>query len=763
MNAIRITLTLLLAAGLVNAATYPILREVWVINLGGDRLDIRDVDGDGRLDIMIGFFKNEGSYVYLLDNNGILQWRNKISVIWPNNTPHTVTVDDIDANNNTDIVVGSVIEAKTCAAGLSEYNQPIFVLERNPLLQDNMLKWRHLGYGLSISIYVADINGDKQKEVISGAREGIVYTINSDGTLRWKYETEGSVNAVYAADLNGDGTSEILAGSYKYLHVTNNLGNRIWRFDTGGQVTAVYAADINNDGQKEALAITENDTIFAISAGGNKLWEYHLLAVKPIVTAADIDADGYGEVMIASSKTIYALDYTGKLKWTYETTYPIVDMKTGQLQETNENLVILGARQITTYKINADYLNNLKAQYNLKKSTEYLANNSFEKAQQHAELAYELYSQLNDTTSKENALKINESSVLQVTAAALYKEAQEAYTSGDYQTSKEKAIEAEKLYSKIKDENRTNQALTLVNKAIDQIDAEYFYQRALGYYRSENYLEGIVYSKKALDIYLQLKDTTNINKAEKLFNNTEEYPKANKNYEEAIRQYEKQNYNQAATAAQQAKNSYEKVGDKSRVTSIESIISKINREIEKIEHKAKGDEYYDRANSKLNTTNYPGCIEDATTSQTLYANATDTQGETKARNLITLCEIGVEAQKHYAKANELYTNQQYEAAKDYAEKARKLYRGIDQTDAALQTTDLILEIEAEQKNKQQTIPKQQDNTLPTAAAAVAALIVAASAYLLIKKFKKPKPKKEEPEEDYPNLPPKILEEKPPQI
>ena len=164
MKPARIALLLLLTASLAQATSYPQLLKEWDINLGGDTLDIRDVGGDGGLDITIGLFREQGSYAYLLDSNGTLQWRNKISVIWPQNSPNTLVVDDIDGNGNTDIVVGSVVEAKKdCSVGLSEFPHPTFMLERDMSLQNNLLKWSHNGYGFPVSMDAADIDGAKGK------------------------------------------------------------------------------------------------------------------------------------------------------------------------------------------------------------------------------------------------------------------------------------------------------------------------------------------------------------------------------------------------------------------------------------------------------------------------------------------------------------------------------------------------------------------------------------------------------------------------
>jgi hypothetical protein len=746
MEKARITLVILLLTGLVNAVTYTPLTPVWNITLGGDTLDVRDVDGDGKPDITIGLFRAQGSYAYLLDNGGTLKWRNKISVIWPQNSPNTLMVDDIDGNGNTDIAVGSVVEAKTCSAGLSEYNHPIFVLERDPTVENNMLKWVHRGYGYSTSLYVADVAGEEDKEVISGSRDGTIYVVNSDGTLRWKYTTEGTVNTVYAADLNNDKVTEVLAGSYNYLHALNYMGNRRWRYNPGAQVMALYAADINNDKLREVLAVSDNDILHVVSSTGKQLWNHTLDSLKPTVTAADLDGDNHPEVLIASADLIYALDHRGRVKWHHDVGYPIVQIAAVLTDTSQINLIALGARHTTAYSINSDYLKDLAADDNLADATRHYNQGRFPQARNHAMQAIELYSELGDTGKVTESHLVLNQSLLYIEADRLYEQAVGNYSEGEYEKAKGQAVEAERLYIEVGDADRTNKALKLVNNAIDQIDALHYYHRALEYYRARNYVEGGVYSKKALDLYILLDDKANIRKTERLFNNTAEYPLANKNYDLALREYEAGNYTLAREYAEKARKSYETVGDAGRTSSTLTLLSNIEDKIEEEKTRDNARQHYARAYGKYNTSNYHGCKEEVEKAVSLYTEIEDKGGQEKSRSLFNVCERGISAQQDYAQAFEYYTNMQFEIAKDYAAKARQEYRSIEDLDGAIKCGNLILEIDDEQK---QTEKKSVDvnsvlELLPYVAVAAAGLIVLALIYLAVKRFRKRKPEREKP-------------------
>ncbi len=739
MKVLEAAVILILASALADAVTYDPLAEAWSIDLGGDLLEVRDVEGNGSLEITVGLFSEQGSYAYLLDNNGVLIWRNKISVIWPQNSPNALVVDDVDGNGYTEIVVGSVVEAKTCSFGMSPYASPVFVLERNPNLQNNQLKWVHRDYGYSVSLDAADLGGDDSLEIISGTRDGAVYALNSDGTLRWKYTAEGTVGAVHASDLNRDGVPEIIAGSFNYVHALKNTGARMWRYNPGDTVVAVYGEDINRDGLKEVLAVSEDDQVTALSAAGKLMWNTTVRVVKPTVTAGDLDGDNTPEVFVAAADTVYALDHMGRLKWTHEVGYPIVELAAADLWEGETNLIVLGARKITAYRINQDYLRDLTADDNLQKALAHYASGNFSKARNHALAAQEIYAELNDTEQVRKARELSNTSVKYVQADKLMVQARRNYTAGDYPATRELAAEAHLIYLSLDDTVNAAAATDLVDDAIDQITAQGYYQQALEYNRAEDYVEGSIYALKALEMYRTLEDEANILKAEKLVNNTVEYRSANNNYDQALRLYQQENYEAAKEHATSAKQSYAIVGDSGRITAADTLLSRIEEQLEIQARLATAASHYGRALTAYEEGNYHGCVDQATQALGIYADLGETGNQATAATLLSTCNTGVEAQQNYATAFEHLTAQQYELAKDYAAKARQLYRTIEDHDNAIKSGNLILEAEEEQRKTQGV--DISTLILPLAAAATL-LILAAAAYLIYSRLRKKKPKKE---------------------
>jgi hypothetical protein len=737
---------MLLAAG-ATAQQYPAFNQVWNISLGGDIIDVRDITGDGDWDITVALLREEGSYVYLLDTDGVLVWRNKISVIWPENTPGTVVVDDIDGNNNTNLVVGAIVKAKSCYGQLSPFATPVFVIERNPEVDTTTLKWVNRGYGYPITLDVADIGGDQKKEIIMGTRQGMVYALNSDGVVIWRHPTEGTVHKVKVADLNRDGRAEILVGTYKDVQVLDNTGRRLWTYPVGIAVHGIHASDITGDGLLEVLAVDNNHTLYALKADGKLLYTYNLSAIKSPIASGDFDGDGRNEVIIASADTVYAISGEGKLLYSHTVGYPIVDMAAKSLKKDGvDNLVVLGARRITNHVINHDFLKDVKAQTHLNLSRQHYEDKEYENAVENAEAALELYTELNDTRRIEQAQYILSQSEDNIRAKELYDEAQEHYMLGEYEQARRKAADAEKLYIGLRNLYLTEQALDLANMAGEQIDADYFLERAKQYYRSGEYLDGSVYASKALEMFERLENTEKADKARNIVENSNLYPKANQLYEEAMRHYEEKQYNRTLEKARESKDIYERLGDEGRVKTLENLIEKTTTELERLSNVGIGNRYMQYAQSKMDQSNFHGCVEDAKKSiQYYYMTGEDTM-LMSAQAILARCERGIEAKKHMEKANELYIGEKYEEAIDYAAKARQIYRGIEDINSALTSSELILEIQEEQDRikKQKEEEENWDMITKIAIVSATAIIAAVTAYFLaLKKRKKPNPPEEE--------------------
>jgi hypothetical protein len=153
--------------------------------------------------------------------------------------------------------------------------------------------WETYGVGATCisgthNLYVADVDGDGAKELITG---GFMYTVTNGSranieaplniwswngqnvTLEANAKWPGGINCVFAADTNGDNVVEIITGG----SIINETGFysclRIWHWRNGElsqeayyeriSVNSIFVSDVDSDGTPEIITVgrLHNDTL----------------------------------------------------------------------------------------------------------------------------------------------------------------------------------------------------------------------------------------------------------------------------------------------------------------------------------------------------------------------------------------------------------------------------------------------------------------------------------------------------------------------
>ena len=144
-----------------------------------------------------------------------------------------------------------------------------------------------------------DLDGDGEREIVTVSQRGKVNAFKTNGSLLWKTDIGQTVYGnVAAADLNGDRQPEIvIATMQKKLHVLNAQGNEKDGFpiDVGSLVDrGVALADVNNDSLPEIVFGTFDHRLHCLNGEGRELpgWPVELpLRVKFTPVIAE-DANG---------------------------------------------------------------------------------------------------------------------------------------------------------------------------------------------------------------------------------------------------------------------------------------------------------------------------------------------------------------------------------------------------------------------------------------------------------------------------------------
>lgn len=285
----------------------------WEVNYGLDPLIYDggdDPDNDG--------FTNLEEYLYGYDPNDYTIPSGKG---WPVTTDGDIfsspVIGDIDGDLDFEVV----------AAGNSgQNNSKVYAWHSNGTPVSG---WPIIISGrISSSPALADMDGDKDAEVIIGSEDDGVYAWHHDGTpvTGWPVLTVGAVSSSPAAgDIDGDGEIEIIAGTEEgikgaKIYAWHRDGTPVdgWPIDVSGSVYSSPAlGDIDNDGYPEIIAGLDDGNVYAWNYNGTIVNGWPVStggAVMSSPALGDIDNDGDLEIVMGSDDSgIYAWHHDGTL------------------------------------------------------------------------------------------------------------------------------------------------------------------------------------------------------------------------------------------------------------------------------------------------------------------------------------------------------------------------------------------------------------------------------------------------------------------
>ncbi len=276
------------------------------------------------------------------------------------------------------------------------------------------------------------------------------------------------------------------------------------------------------------------------------------------------------------------------------------------------------------------------------------------------------------------------------------------YNSTNCKNASEYANKALILYSELSNDagiQKSNELILKINKCLR--DAGYtYYSQALEFFNAEDYANAKTYAEKAKELYSYIPEPDEIVKCEKLISDANQKiiedrkNQADGAYKKATDLYfsKPPDYINSRTFAQSALSIYWEINDSDGILKSEALLDKILKGMGEIKENADityttANEYYKEARLRLSFDNYKNALEHAKKARDMYSMINNTDGFSKALDLIDLIEKDVkenedllkqQADKYYDKAQTYFLYDDFENASIYIENAKNGYSQLYQ-------------------------------------------------------------------------------------
>jgi hypothetical protein len=314
-----------------------------------------DLNGDGRLDVVVANAGLSGTVAVLLGNaDGTLQ----PAVTYPARSyPEFVLLGDFNRDGHLDVAVGNraiggsgwvsillgngdgtlrapvsygpFTDAFSLATG--DFNSDgvldiaVADVSSGSLLLGNgdgtFRTGKPIGASNAVFFAVADFNHDGKLDLVSANNSGkAIQLFIGNGRGTFKLESTGIVAtppiALVAADLNGDGIPDIASAD----EAVNNVGSNVGVFESspqgyvrtkypyGDEPRLILAADINQDGKLDLVTENEfNGTVDIFINQGKGVFATPIVLYDGAITAAsvavgDLNGDGKPDIVVTDGQ-----------------------------------------------------------------------------------------------------------------------------------------------------------------------------------------------------------------------------------------------------------------------------------------------------------------------------------------------------------------------------------------------------------------------------------------------------------------------------
>jgi len=724
------------------------LRVKWTQYMGGDIVQVQNLDEDPNPEIVLFSISPTKTYVYGLDYLGNIKWRSMIPEIWSHNEIHLVRVDELDGNHNLDYVISSRIRVK------DRTTSPFYLVEKRENLSYHMLRWSNVDHPRAMDIITF---GTPPKTIVAAFANSEVYALNPEGQELWHYSSSNLTRSLYAGDIDGDGRIEIVGGGFGIIYVLDDLGKVRWTRSVDKRIIKLTAAPVYGSNNYTIFSVSE-DEVIAYDNQGNLVWKTKLENLAPVIGVGDLEGRGKKDILTLSKDyVITALNPNGSVHWEYDVGKErIQGLVVHDLEgDGRDEVVAYSPRGLVVYELNPSFPNYERALKFYKKAVLAYRQKNYTLAIDYATQAYDIYSKINYTHGVALSKSILNRSMLYLQANELIINASRAFNDSLYEQSLGYYKKAYGIYLILNDTSKLYSTRDNVERLEKYVNATIFFKQAQKAYLERNYPEGKRLVNKSLSLFLQLGDQKWISKAKILSKNAEEYLKADSYYQEARNYFEKGRLETSKKYIQQALDIYNKLGDKDSVERLKRFSDKIEILLEKKITREEAESNLLQAEESYDEGKWAAAKDYAEKALSIYKNLQDKEGEEKALALVKQCEeklrkeIETKQSIYLAKAY-LHRAQTYvdenklTLAKEFATYALQEYQKLGDNEGVVRAKELLKVIEEkialEGKKKAVATPSTQSYILYILGAVAVFAVIALAVLIILYRKKAAKPK-----------------------
>jgi hypothetical protein len=259
-----------------------------------------DIDGDGDMDVLSASY-NDDKIAWYENTDGKGSFGEQQLITGSANGAIIVRAGDLDGDGDMDILSASDKDDKVAWYENTDGNGTFSPQKIITTLVDKIT-----------SIYVCDIDGDRDPDILSGSfnDDKLAWYENTDGTGTFGSQQIISTDAngpssIIACDVDGDGDMDVLSASsndqlvawYENTNGTGTFGSQQY-IVYANNPKSIYAADIDLDGDQDLLVASYGGDIVVWMEnkdGAGNFGSTHVISTgvdrANVVYACDIDAD----------------------------------------------------------------------------------------------------------------------------------------------------------------------------------------------------------------------------------------------------------------------------------------------------------------------------------------------------------------------------------------------------------------------------------------------------------------------------------------